>query len=396
MLSFEEAQRRLLAGSTRLPAERVGIDDACGRVLAEAVVAPCDAPAFDYSAMDGYAVNATAWPESGLVHLPVHGESRAGSTPFPLVLGSACRIFTGAPVPEGANAIVMQEHVERAGDTATFTLRPKDGEYIRRRGEDLVHGAIALAPGTRLRPSHIALAAACDRAWLAVARRPTVSILGTGDEPREAGTIPDSNSVALRAMALGAGANARVFHPARDDRDTMTRAFEGALRGSDLLVTIGGVSVGDHDLVRPVLEALGAEIDFWKVAIKPGKPLLVGRRGDTIILGLPGNPASAMVTFALFGVPLLRTLQGDSRPLATPMRARASQGIPHSPGRFEFVRVTVARDGGEWLFTPVANQASGATVSMARADGLACVAAERRDVLAGESVDVLWLDELGA
>ncbi len=176
----------------------------------------------------------------------------------------------------------------------------------------------------------------------------------------------------------------------------MARTFEEALLGSDLLVTIGGVSVGDHDLVRPVLEELGASIDFWKVAIKPGKPLLVGRRGGAVILGLPGNPVSAMVTFALFGVPLLRCMQGDARAIPSPMKARLSRAIPHVTGRTEFVRVTVEREGSEFVATPLENQASGATVSLARADALASVASERGPVPAGEMLDVYWLDELGA
>ncbi len=176
----------------------------------------------------------------------------------------------------------------------------------------------------------------------------------------------------------------------------MTRAFEAALRGTDLLVTVGGVSVGDHDLVRPVLEDLGAVIDFWKVSIKPGKPLLVGTRGDAILLGVPGNPTSAMVTFALFGIPLLRAMQGDARPSCAPMRAQLSHDVAHKPGRIDFIRATVARETTGLIATPLANQASGATTSMAGADALVRLEADRGDALAGEWVDVLWLSELGA
>jgi molybdopterin molybdotransferase len=402
VLSFDEARARLLASVTTLPRERVGLDEATGRVVAENVVAPCDAPAFDYSAMDGYAVRAVEWPGSGAARLPLRGESRAGSSRSSLERGAACRIFTGAPVPDGADAVVMQEHVERDGDAVVFKERPKAGAHIRRRGEDLVRGAVAIVAGTRLRPSHVGLAASCDRAWLEVARRPAVSILGTGDELRPPGSlgreglIPESNAVALRAMAICAGADVRVLPFAPDDRPRMREAFDSALRGTDLLVTIGGVSVGDHDLVRPVLLELGARIDFWKVAIKPGKPLLVGQHGGVVILGLPGNPSSAMVTFALFGVPLLRAMQGDARAVPVPMRALASREIPHSPGRLEFVRVKVARDKDGLTASPLENQASGAATSMASADALACVEEARGAVLPGESLDILWLDELGA
>jgi molybdopterin molybdotransferase len=402
MLSYQDAVDRILALSPRLPAERVGIDQACGRVLFESVVAPADMPGFDYSAMDGYAVSCSSWPETGVVHLPVRGESRAGGERFALSTGIACRIFTGAPIPEGADAVVMQEQVERSGDMAIFTHHPKAGAHIRRRGEDLAAGAVALMPGTRLRPSHIALAASCDRAWLECARAPVVTFLGTGDElrspgaPGRPGQIPESNTVALQAMARGACAHSRVLGAARDEGDILTRALESALPASDLLVTIGGVSVGDHDLVRPALEALGATIEFWKVAIKPGKPLLVGRRGDTLVLGLPGNPASAIVTFALFGLPLLRTMQGDLHPRTHPMSGICETEIPHVPGRTEFVRVAVTRENTELRVRPIPNQASGASTSMARADALACVEQDRGPVLAGERVDVLFLDELGA
>jgi len=323
--------------------------------------------------------------------------------------GTTCRIFTGARIPGGADAVVMQENVERDGETAVFTQRPKPGANVRRRGEDLAAGATAIAAGTRLRPSHVGLAASCDHAWLDVARRPTVTLIGTGDELRAPGlartsgtaalspsSIPESNGPALRAMAMRAGAMARIAPFAPDDRASMARAFDGALRGTDLLVTIGGVSVGDHDLVRPVLEELGASIDFWKVAIKPGKPLVVGRRGDAIVLGLPGNPVSAMVTFALFGVPLLRAMQGDEHPVTAPMRARLSRDVSHQPGRMDFVRVTVAREGELLVATPLPNQSSGAPMSMAGADALLCVEAERGSVKAGETAEIFWMDELCA
>jgi molybdopterin molybdotransferase len=402
MLSFEEALSRLLASSPRLAAERVALDDASERVLAEAVRAPFDMPSFDYSAMDGYAIETTSFLGEGPWQLPVRGESRAGDPPGVLSPGSACRIFTGAPVPSGADAVVMQERVEREGERATFRARPDRLANIRCRGEDLAACAIALEPGTWLRPAHLALAASCDRAWLDVTRRPVVTLIGTGDELRAPGStpvsgrIPESNGPALRAMAKRAGAHARVAPLVRDDRDSMTHAFEAALRGTDLLVTVGGVSVGDHDLVRPVLEDLGVQIDFWKVAIKPGKPLLVGRRGDAIVLGLPGNPTSAMVTFALFGVPLLRATQGDMRPAFAPMRAQLSHDVAHSPGRLDFIRATVAREKTGLIATPLSNQASGATTSMAGADALLCIEADRAKALAGEWADLLLLDEIGA
>jgi molybdopterin molybdotransferase len=405
MISFDEAQRRLTALAADLPlgVERVGIDAACGRVLGEDLRSPCDLPAFDHSSMDGYAVGVASFSSEGPWTLPVVGESRPGTPPSDLVPGCACRIFTGAELPRGADAVVMQERVARAGDRATFDTKPAKGAFVRRRGEDLEKGALALPRGTRLRPAHLGLAAVCDRAWLLVARRPSVTILCSGDElrwpgtPGDPGTIPESNGIALRAMAERAGAAVRVAPSVGDDRADTERALAAALDGVDVLVTVGGVSVGEHDWVRPALEAVGVVIDFWKVAIKPGKPLVVGRRGRQIVVGLPGNPASAQVTFALFGVPLLRALAGDRAPLASRRSARLASAFHRAEaGRTEFVRVTFGRRDGETWATPLANQMSGASVSMAHADGLLVVPEASTGLPQGELCEVLSLEELGA
>ena len=401
MLPFAEAQARVLALAVALPAERVAIDDAAGRVLAEDVLAPFDLPATDGSAMDGYAVRVADLVGDGPFVLAVRGESRAGGDVPALVAGAACRIFTGATMPAGADAVVMQEDVTRVGEQVTLAKRPPPGAHVRRRGEDMAAGARALARGTRLAATHLSLAATCDRAWLEVARRPVVTVIGNGDElrapgsPARAGSIPDSNSVAVRAMARAAGASVRVMSPTPDDRKKTEEAFDQALRATDLLVTSAGVSVGDHDLVRPALEAIGCTIELYKVAIKPGKPLTVGRRGGALILGLPGNPASAMVTFALFGVPLLRAMQGDARPVPSPLTARLASPIRHAPGRVAFVRATLAAPGGALVATPLGNQASGAATSMAEADGLVMVPPEGGDLAAGASVLVYSARELG-
>jgi molybdopterin molybdotransferase len=406
MIPFDEAQRRFLALGAGAPlgAERVAIDAAAGRVLAEDVVSGEDLPGFDYSAMDGYAVALSSFPGDGPWTLPVLGESRTGTMPDGLVPGCACRIFTGAAIPDGADAVVMQERVARVGDRATFDARPWSMAHVRRRGEDLARGDVAVARGTRLRPAHVALLAMCDRAWAAVARRPLVTFLSTGDELRPPGTpgprgsIPESNGVALRAMAERVGAIARVAPIVEDDPQATERAIAGALEGCDVLVTVGGVSVGDHDWVRPALEATGVSLDFWKVAMKPGKPIVLGRRGRTIVIGLPGNPASAMVTFALFGLPLLRALQGDLAP--APPRRRAKCGATFTraeAGRTEFLRASIERAGdGEAWVTPLANQASGAASSMAQADALLVVPQAATRIAQGDACDVLLLEELGA
>jgi molybdopterin molybdotransferase len=406
MLAFDEAQSRVLAlgSEASLGSERVALDAASGRVLASDLVSASDLPPFDYSAMDGYAVVAGSFEGDGPWVLPVLGESRTGAAPDALVRGCAARIFTGAAIPRGADAVVMQEQVVRAGDRATFDARPRPGANVRRRGDDLARGAVAIAGGTRLRASHIALAATCDRAWLEVVRRPLVTILSTGDELRAPGasgapgSIPESNGVGLRVMAERAGAIVRVAPIVGDDRGATERSIQAALEGSDVLVTVGGVSVGDHDHVRPALEALGVTLDFWKVAIKPGKPIVVGRRGRTIVIGLPGNPVSAMVTFALFGAPLLRAMQKDAAPLPATRRARwGAPFVRAEPGRTEMLRARMTRseDGESWA-TPIANQASGASSALAQADALLRVPQDATEIPHGEPCEVWMLEDLGA
>jgi molybdopterin molybdotransferase len=396
MLHFEDARRRVLAEVTALPAESVPLEEAASRVLAEDLIAGSDLPPFDYSAMDGYALAAANLTGDGPWTLRVEGESRAGSADPPLLNGTACRIFTGAPLPEGADAVVMQENVERTGDTIRIPERPKPGQHIRRAGEDLARGAVALHAGTRLGPYQVGLLAALDRARVDVRRRPKVAILCTGSElrtpgaPNAFGRIPDSNGPSLAVMARAAGAIADVLPLTGDDFEQTRDAIRAALTDSDVLVTVGGVSVGDYDVVRRALEAAGATLDFWKVRIKPGKPLVFGRFDSTFVLGLPGNPVSAQLTFGLFGLPLLRKLQGDRHVLPRLSRARLGASLAQKPGRMGFYGAV--RDGGRVL--PLANQASGATTSLAFAQTLIIVPAESDGYEAGEDVDVIDLGDL--
>ena len=406
MLRFEDALARILAlGSPPLAGETVDLEEAEGRVLAEDLTASVDLPGFDYSSMDGYAVRTRDLDGEPPYRLPVEGESRTGVVPAALEPGTTMRIFTGAAIPSGADAVMMQENVARDGERAVLVARTRPGQNIRRRGDDLAAGAIALTRGTRLRPAHLALAAALDRAQVLVAKRPKVTVLSTGDELRRPGTdpipgtIPESITVALRATSRRAGA---VTHPSpflRDERAATERAFAAALDASDVLVTVGGVSVGDHDLVRPSLEAVGVQLDFWRVAIKPGKPIAIGTfarpgRRDALVVGLPGNPASAMVTFALFGVPLLRALQGDARPFPAFARARMTRAHAHDAGRLEFARAVVSRAEAGLSVTTFGNQASGAVTTMAQADALVCIPEAATGVGAGDEVDVLLMSDL--
>jgi molybdopterin molybdotransferase len=396
MLSFDEALARVLDAARRLDTETVILGDAAGRVLAADLIADQALPAVDYSAMDGYAVLSGDLKGPGPWPLPVQAESRAGQVPAVHEPGTACRIFTGAALPPGADSVVIQEDTERLDDSVLIREPARPGDNVRRRGEDLQEGQVALEAGQRLGPAQIGLAAALNRAELVVTRRPRVSILCTGDELRPAGsterpgTIPNSNGPALSAAVRAAGGIARDFPPIGDDRERTVAAIRQALEGADVLLTVGGVSVGDHDQVRPALEAAGAELEFWKVRLKPGKPLVFGRAGAAWVLGVPGNPVSALLTFLLFGCPLLRALQGDRRPLPPRRRGRLLEGIQQKPGRRSYYRARLEGDG----VMPLANQASGAPTSMAWADALLVVPEDSAGLEASAPVEYLLLSEI--
>jgi molybdopterin molybdotransferase len=399
MLSFEEARDLVLCDVPSVGVERVNLRDAAGRVLARPLVARGPFPPFAASAMDGYAVAISSFAGTGPWTIAVTGESRVGRAPAPLVAGSACRIFTGAPVPDGADSVVMQEDVTREGDRAVFRVTPERGAHIRRAGEDLGGGDVALENGVRLGAFQLALAASLDYPEIVVAERPRVTIVCTGDELRapgdspRPGSIAESNAIGLRLLAEQAGASVSVAPLVGDDLRATRMAIEGALAHSDLLITVGGVSVGDHDVVRPALEQAGVGLDFWKVAIKPGKPLALGRAGRVRVLSLPGNPASSLVTFALFGLPLLRTMQSDKRPLPKRLRARLGAPLQHKAGRLEFVRSELGIVGDTLTVQPLSNQASGAVTSMAWSDALAMIPAAASSLAEGEMVDVLRVQD---
>jgi molybdopterin molybdotransferase len=314
-----------------LPAERVPMAAALGRALAEEVRASRSLPPFDGSQMDGYALRAADAPRAG-ARLRVALEVFAGEAPgAPLPPGTCARIYTGAPLPEGADCAEMQEEVVRRGAVARFRRAAERGRFVLPAGADCREGQVALPAGTAVDAGTIGLAAALGRTELSVHRRPRVGLLATGDEivavDRAAGPgqIRDSNSHALAAACAEAGAVPVLLPLARDDRASLARALAAA-EGLDAIVTTGGVSVGARDLVRPALEAAGARLDFWRVAMRPGKPVAFARLGRTAVFGLPGNPASALVTFEIFVRPALRALQGlpGSGRLVFP---------PASPGR---------------------------------------------------------------
>jgi molybdopterin molybdotransferase len=346
--------------------------------------------------MDGYAVRAadvaTATanqPRS----LPVVYEVAAGGLlPRPLAVGEAARIFTGALIPEGADAVVMQEEVRDAGDRVEIPRALRPGENVRPAGEDLQRGDLALAIGSPLGPAELALAAALGRGTLRVSRAPRVAIVTTGDELQEPGSalrpsgIYDSNGPAIAAAVEEAGGEVISLSRALDQPAAIRRALEGGAE-ADVLITIAGVSVGDRDYVRTALAELGATLDFWRVAMRPGKPVAFGRWQHRAVLGLPGNPVSALVTFELFGRPLLRRLAGHVAPDRFFVAARLGIAVKKPPQLALFVR---GRFDGR-LFVPAAKQGSGLLTSIAGQDALAELPVGPSEVEAGSEVRVRLL-----
>lgn len=396
MLSCSDALERILAAAQPLEAERCALAHAPGRVLACPVIAPRPIPARDTSAMDGYAVCCGELRGGGPWRLPVAGVSRSGHPAPRAKTQAACRIYTGAEVPHGYDAVIIQEQIERDGEHIHFANAPEPGQNVRPRGEDLGVGAVALDAGTRLGSAQLGLCAALEQHELLVARAPRVTLLCTGDElrapgeaPREA-SIPESNSVALAELARRAGAQVQLAPLARDDKAILAQTLRDASRRCDLVVTVGGASVGDHDVVQSALRAAGGDIDFWKVRVKPGKPLMFAQLGSSLVLGLPGNPGSAWVTFAVFAMPLLRALQGDRQPTALPHRAVLLERLAHKPGRRGYVAATLHSHG----VVPLGHQSSGSALALARANTLVIVEEYQGDLEPGTLVDLLPLEAL--
>ena len=374
---LEDALAELLAQAQPLPGmEQVRTLDADGRVLAQDLVSQLQVPPHDNSSMDGYAVRSREIADEG-VTLPVSQRIPAGSAPAPLAPGSVARIFTGAPVPEGADAIVMQEDAEADGEQAVRILRvPAAGQWIRRSGEDVTRGAVVLARGQRLDPAALGLAASIGMDRVTVARRPRVALFSTGDElvmpgqvaPQQMrpGAIYNSNRFFLQALLRRLGCEVSDFGIVPDAREATVRALELASGEHDLILTSGGVSVGEEDHVKPAVQALGT-LDLWQIAIKPGKPFAHGRVRSAHFMGLPGNPVSSFVTFLLLVRPFLLKLQGATDVSVRATTVPAAFDWPRADKRREFLRVRRNAAGALELF---ANQSSGVLTSAVWADGL--------------------------
>jgi molybdopterin molybdotransferase len=397
-LSVEDALARILDAVVPTQPESVPIEAAHRRTLAEPLAARLTQPPFDASAMDGYAVRA-ADVATLPATLAVIGEAAAGH-PFSdsVDAGQTVRIFTGAPLPAGTDAVVIQEDTARDGGKVIVRAGRIDKSHVRTRGFDFREGETLLAAGRRLGAREVALAAAMGYGALPVSRRPRVAILSTGDELVPPGQRPgpgqiiSSNHLGVAALAEAAGAETRLLGIARDTRESLDAYFAEA-QDADIIVTIGGASVGDHDLVAPVLEARGMALSFWKIAMRPGKPLMFGRLGPARVLGLPGNPVSSLVCTRVFLVPLIRALLGLPARGEDIVQARADAALEANGPRQHYMRATSVPGGdGLAVVTPVRSQDSSLLAPLAEADCLLVRPIHAPALPPGALVPILPLD----
>ncbi|MGE5514443.1 MAG: gephyrin-like molybdotransferase Glp [Bacteroidota bacterium] len=397
MISVEVALERVIAGCRPTAPEMIALPAALGRVLAENVTARVAHPPLDVSAMDGYAVRAADLLTPA--RLAVIGESAAGH-PFvgTVEAGQAVRIFTGAAIPAGADAVVMQEDTSRHDDFVDIHTTVTAGHHVRPRGLDFLPGQPGLSAGTVMGPRQIALAAAMNVPWLSVRRRPRVAVLSTGDEvampgePMGPAQLASSNGPGLAALVAVLGGEPVQLGIAKDSRASLS-AMVAAAAGCDLLVTSGGASVGDYDLVQDVLSEHGLQLDFWKIAMRPGKPLMFGALKTVPVLGLPGNPVSAMVCAYVFLAPMVRALQGLTGGLPTEPAVLGAD-VRANDARQDYMRARLQRDGsGRLVATPHTKQDSAVVSGLAAASGLIVRPPYAAAAQAGEAVAVIPLPE---
>jgi molybdopterin molybdotransferase len=394
MISVRDGQNHILSRITAPVApELLPVTRALGRVLADDFQAPFDVPPADNSAVDGYAVGSADIPPSGVRDLVVVADLAAGAVwDGTLSAGQAVRIMTGAPMPAGADTVYPQEVVERSGDRVRVGTLAK-GANVRMRGEDVEAGAIVVEAGTVLRPQEIGLVTSLGAWQLMVRRRPRVALMSTGDEvaepgtPRRAGQIYDANRFTLRGSVEQAGGDIIDLGIVPDERQTLRTRLLEAATGADVVLTSGGVSVGVHDLVKEVLGEIGA-IDFWQVAMQPGRPLAVGSIGDAAFFGLPGNPVASLLSFMLFVRPAIYKLAGRRTLFPESWQARALERMPKKVGRTEYKRGVLKFANGAWEVRTTGPQGSGILSSMVAGNCLIVLDEPRGDVAAGELVTV--------
>lgn len=398
-LSLADAQALVMARARLGDIEEIALEQAHGRVLARDIRANRDLPPYDISAMDGFAVRSAdlAPPHSTApAALPVVADVKAGDRPGAAIAAGQCaRIMTGAPLPDGADAVVRVEDTRIDADGAiVFPVAMAAGNDIRQRGEAMRRGATVLGAGTVITPGVVGVLATVKCAGVPVYRRPSVAILSTGDELEaledavDPDKIPESNSYAIMAQLQAIGIEAQRLGIAADDPEALCAALRRGL-DHDILLVSGGSSVGVHDHVRPTLEALGATLHFWRVAMRPGHPLVFATRNNCLIFGLPGNPVSSMVCVEQFVIPVLRRRLGHRCCFRETVPVRLAQAVKHAPGRCEFVRVTLTPDAdGVLLARSTGAQSSGDLRSMAQADGLLFIPAECAGLAAGEIASI--------
>ena len=399
MISVHDGQARILSQVTAVaPPELFPIGRALGRVLAENIRSEMDVPPTDNSAVDGYAIGSMDIPSSGTRELTVVADLPAGAVfSGALQRGQALRIMTGAPMPSGADTVYPQEIVDRRGDRVVVPAIAA-GANVRHRGEDVTAGAVVLPAGSVLRPQEMGVAASLGLAQILVRQKPRVAVLSTGDEvvepgdARKPGQIFDSNRFSLRGLVEAAGGQVTDYGIVPDLFDVLHSRLLQAAASADIVVTSGGVSVGDYDLVKAVLQQAGG-IDFWQVAMQPGRPLAVGRIGSAHFFGLPGNPVASMLTFHLFVRPALWKLAGRRELSGTRFHAVAAESMSKKRGRREYKRGILSYAGERWEVRTTGPQGSGILTSMTQANCFIVMEEERGDVEAGEAV---WVEPFAA
>lgn len=398
MLNFDDALARIIGSIVPLEVREVPLHEAAAHHLAAPLKARLTQPPFNASGMDGYAVRAKDITDTD--ELEVIGESQAGAAfNGSISTSEAVRIFTGAPVPPGADAVIMQEHATRDGNKVSFTEIPKPGQNVRPAGQDFAADETLLENGAYLTPVAMALAAASGNAMLKVHRKPNVALIATGNElvqpgqPLAEGQIVASNGFGLKALFGPYCDNIVDLGIARDTIEETEKAVQDAFDAeADIIVTTGGASVGDHDLVQPVFKKLGIEIDFWKIAMRPGKPLLFGTKGKTVVFGLPGNPVSSMVTAQMLVLPALRALAGAAHPANPALRLPLSAPLPGNGPRRHFVRGRLGASEHGTTISPINQTDSAHLSSFATADALIVHRENSPTLAAGTYVDVIMLN----
>jgi molybdopterin molybdotransferase len=393
MLSVEEAARTVAQRIARLPAEQVPLRDARSRILAANLVAPRALPTFDNSAMDGYAARSSELPAT----LPVIATVAAGQVLTEAIPARvAVRIMTGAPMPQGLDTVVIQEEATVEGRDVTLPASPV-GDNLRRAGEDIAAGDIAVRGGERLDAAELGLLAALGYTDVPVARAPRVALIATGDELVSAadspsmGQIIDSSAHTLAALIAGCGGIATYVGIAKDDPITLTALIASAMN-HDVVITTGGVSVGDRDHVRAALKSAGVELELWKVAMKPGKPFSFGMNGNVPVFGLPGNPVSTFVAFELFVRPALLAMQGAAVTTRPHARVVLPSGYRKQAGRTHYIRAKVVRDGERLIAHPHPKQGSAMLSSLVGCNALVELPAEATEILPNSVVPAILLD----